>query len=127
MLYLRPYKLNYLINGTGNYWKIGSNKRIFQQMDNYIYELWMRRIKRWYPNKSVGWMVNKHFKMSTHPGHKDKWTFTNPKTGLQVDKMSWIKINYHYPIKYKATPYDSEFDEYFKQRTGKTPFQCLYR
>ena len=120
-------KLNYLINGTGNYWKIGSNKRIFKQMDNYIYELWMRRIKRWYPNKPVEWRVKKHFKMSTHPGHNDKWTFTDPKTGLQVDKMVWIKINYHYPIKYKATPYDSEFDEYFNQRTNKTPFQCLYR
>ena len=48
-------KLNYLITGTSNYWKIASNKRIFSKMDNYIYELLLRQIKRWYPNKSIKW------------------------------------------------------------------------
>ena len=46
-------RLNYLINGTGNYWKRGSNKKLFSKMDNYIFRLWMRQIKRWYPNKST--------------------------------------------------------------------------
>ena len=53
----------------------------------------MRQIKRWYPNKSTKWRVKKHFKVSEHPGHNDRWTFTDPKTGSQVDKMSWININ----------------------------------
>ena len=30
-------RLNYLINGTGNYWSIGSNKVLFNKMDKYIY------------------------------------------------------------------------------------------
>lgn len=55
----------------------------------------MRQIKRWYPNKSTKWRVKKHFKASEHPGHNDRWTFTDPKTGSQVDKMSWINIQYH--------------------------------
>ena len=62
-------------------------------MDNYIFRLSMRQIKRWYPNKSTKWRVKKHFKVSEHPGHNDRWTFTDPKTGSQVDKMSWININ----------------------------------
>ena len=119
-------KLNYLINGTGNYWRIGSNKKIFNKMDNYIYELWMRQIKRWYPNKSVKWRVKKHFKESLDPNHNDKWTFTDPKTDSQVDKMSWINIKYSRCIKYKATPYDVEYDEYMEKHKSKTPFQCLY-
>ena len=119
-------KLNYLINGTGNYWRIGSNKKLFSKMDNYVYELWMRQIKRWYTNKSVAWMVDKHFKMSVHPSYNDKWTFTDPKSGHQVDKMYWINIRYPNCVKYKATPFDSEFDEYYKKLNSKTPFQSLY-
>ena len=120
-------KLNYLINGTAYYWRIGSNKRTFANMDNYIYELLMRQLKRWYPNKSVKWMVNKHFKMSLHPSYNNKWTFTDPNTDCQVDKMSRVKIKYHNCIKYNATPYDAEYEEYLTKYKLKTPFECLYK
>lgn len=80
--------LNYLINGTGNYWRRGSNKRLFSKMDRYIVKLWIKQIKKWYPKKSTKWMVRKHFKESLHPGYHDMWTFTDPKTNKQVDKMS---------------------------------------
>ena len=119
-------KLNYLINGTANYWKIGSNKEIFSKMDNYIYEILLRQVKRWYPNKPVSWIVEKHFKVSTHPGYEWKWTFTDPKSKSQVDRMSWVNINYSRCIKYKATPYDIEYEEYIEKHFHKTPFQCLY-
>lgn len=119
-------KLNYLINGTGYYWRIGSNKKIFSKMDYYIYQLWMKQIKRWYPNKSVKWAVKKHFKESLLPNRKDKWVFTDPKSNCQVNKMSWIGIRYARCIKYKATPYDCEYDEYLEKHKFKTPFQCLY-
>lgn len=119
-------KLNNLINGTAHYWRIGSNKDIFNTLDDYIHELWMRQLKRWYPNKSVGWRVNKHFKESLLPNHNEKWIFTDPNTNCQVDRMFWIKIWRHRCIKYKATPYDSEYDEYLEKYKSKTPFQCLY-
>ena len=119
--------LNYLINGIGNYWRIGSNSDIFRKMDNYVYELLLRQAKRWYPNKSVGWIVNKHFKESLHPKYHWKWTFTNPETQSQVDRMSWIKIRYSRCIKYKATPYGVEYNEYLNKRYSKTPFEYLYK
>ena len=120
-------RLNYLINGTGNYWRIGSNKIIFGKMDNYIYQILLRQVKRWYPNKPINWIINKHFKESLHPNYKWKWTFTNPNTNSQVDRMSWIKIKYSRCIKYKATPYDSEYDKYLENRYYMTPFQYLYK
>lgn len=119
-------QLNHLIIGTAYYWRIGSNKRIFAKMDAYIHELWMRQIKRWYPKKSIKWRVNKHFRMSLHPQFNNKWTFTDPNSEYQVVKMSWTKIKYHRCIKYKATPYDEEYDEYIKRYKYKTPFNCLY-
>ena len=95
-------------------------------MDNYIYEILLRQVKRWYPNKPVSWIVEKHFKVSTHPGYEWKWTFTDPKSKSQVDRMSWVNINYSRCIKYKATPYDIEYEEYIEKHFHKTPFQCLY-
>ena len=120
-------RLNYLINGTGNYWRIGSNSDLFKKMDNYIYEILLRQAKRWYPNKPVKWIVDKHFKESTHPKYHWKWTFTNPETGSQVDRMSWIKIKYSRCIKYKATPYDVECEEYLNKRYFMSPFEYLYK
>ena len=120
-------RLNYLINGTGNYWRIGSNSDLFKKMDNYIYEILLRQAKRWYPNKPVKWIVDKHFKESAHPKYHWKWTFTNPETGSQVDRMSWIKIKYSRCIKYKATPYDVEYEEYLNKRYSMTPFEYLYK
>lgn len=120
-------RLNYLINGTGNYWRIGSNKVLFKKMDNYIYELLLRQTKRWYPNKPTKWIIDKHFKESLHPVYHWKWTFTNPNTENQVDRMAWIKIKYSRCIKYKATPYDVEYEEYLKKRYSMTPFQYLYK
>ena len=120
-------RLNYLIKGTGNYWRIGSNSDLFKKMDNYIYEILLRQAKRWYPNKPVKWIVNKHFKESFHPKYHWKWTFTNPDTESQVDRMSWIKIKYSRCIKYKASPYDVEYEEYLNKRYSKTPFEYLYK
>ena len=78
-------------------------------------------------NKPINWIINKHFKESLHPNYKWKWTFTNPNTNSQVDRMSWIKIKYSRCIKYKATPYDSEYDKYLENRYYMTPFQYLYK
>ncbi len=119
-------RLNYLINGVGNYWRMGSNKRIFNDMDNYLYEILLRQAKRWHHKKSVGWIVNKYFKISNHPIYKWKWTFTDPKSGIQVDRMSWIKIRYPKCAKHKSTPYDEEYEDYIINHRNRTPFECLY-
>ena len=118
--------LNYKINGIGDYWSKGSNKRLFSKMDNYIYELWMKRLKKLHPNKSVKWRINKYFKVSDHESYSWNWTFTDPITGKQVNRMGWIKIRYSRCVKYKATPYDSEYEEYLKENRHQDSFQCLY-
>ena len=95
-------------------------------MDKYISEILFRQTKRWHPKKSSKWIVNKYFKISNHPIHKWKWTFTDPKSGKQVDKMFWINIKYGKCARHKATPYDVEYEEYFVKHQFRTPFQCLY-
>ena len=56
----------------------------------------------------------------------DNYLLTNPNKGSQIKRMSWIMIKYDRCIKYKATPYNPEFDEYFERFKYKTAFECIY-
>ena len=64
--------------------------------------------------------------MSLNERYNDKWTFTNPKTDSQVDKKYWTKIEYFSCIKYKATPYDTDYDDYFIARYSRSSYDYLY-
>ena len=119
--------MNSLTTGTANYWKIGSSNKTFENMDNFVFNTLIRLIKKWYPTKSTGWAYKKHFMKSQDEKHNDNNVFTNPETGTQLIKMSWTGIKYHLCIKYKATPYDSEYDEYIEKIKFKSPFKCLFK
>jgi len=119
--------MNSLTTGTANYWKIGSSNKTFENMDNFVFNTLIRLIKKWYPTKSTGWAYKKHFMKAHDEKHNDNNVFTNPETGTQLIKMSWTGIKYHLCIKYKATPYDSEYDEYIEKIKFKSPFKCLFK
>ena len=106
-------KLNYLINGTGNYWRIGSNKRTFSKMDNYIYEILLRQVKRWYPNKSTKWIVNKHFNMLARKLQKAGLT------EKEVRICVLTLLNYGYDEMADILFYASNGIGKFKMRTAK--------
>ena len=96
-------------------------------MDNFVFNTLIRLIKKWYPTKSTGWAYKKHFMKAHDEKHNDNNFFTNPETGTQLIKMSLTGIKYHLCIKYKATPYDSEYDEYIEKIKFKSPFKCLFK
>lgn len=118
--------LNNLIIGTAYYWRMTAAKRTFEKMDWFIIHRIIRLLKRLYPKKSHKWIKGKHFKPCRDKTIKDKYLFTNPETGNQLKRMNWIHIKYAWCIKYKATPYKSEFNEYFERFKFKNNYQCLY-
>jgi RNA-directed DNA polymerase len=103
-----------------------SAKEIFNKMDWFIIHRIKRLLKRLYPKKSHKWIKGKHFKPCRDKTIKDKYLFTNPETGNQIKRMKWIHIKYAWCIKYKATPYKKEFNEYFERFKFKNNYQCLY-
>lgn len=111
--------LNYLIIGTANYWRIGVSSKIFTQLDHYIWFKLYKLLHRWYSGKSHKWIKIKHYKSDKKGISKDKYIFTDPETGMQVHKMSWISIKRHYCIKYCCSPYNAEDKEYFLKRYNK--------
>jgi RNA-directed DNA polymerase len=112
--------------GTAYYWRMTAAKETFNKMDWFIIHRITRLLKRLYPKKSHKWIKGKHYKPDRRGKSKDRYIFTDPKTGLQLRRMAWTHIKYAFPIKYMATPYNKSFDKYFEKTKFKSEFKCLY-
>ena len=119
--------LNNLVIGTAYYWRMTSAKETFSKMDWFMIHHIMLYLHRLYPKKSHKWIKGKHFKPHRDKTIKDKYLLTNPLTGNQTVRMTWVRIKYAFCIKYKATPYKKEFNEYFKRFKFKNNYECLYK
>jgi len=118
--------LNNLVIGTAYYWRMTAAKETFNKMDWFIIHHINLFLKRLYPRKSHKWIKGKHFKPCRDKRIKDKYLLTNPETGSQIKRMNWVPIKYPWCIKYKATPYKKELNEYFERFKFKNNYQCLY-
>ena len=120
-------KVNSLIIGTANYWKQGSAKEAFKEIDNYVWTLTEDYLTRQHPNKGWEWIRNKYFKEDYYHKHDDDYILTSPENPkIQLIKMKWVHINYARKIKYNCNPFDPEYTDYIKKRFKRTPFECLY-
>jgi len=109
-------RLNPLIVGTTNYWKVTAAKKTFSNMDYHIWKKIFRFIKRLHPRKSIKWIKKTYFPYYTDRGHKDNWVLTGPNQGNHLIKMSWTHIKRHIMIKFNYSPYDKLKTDYFKNR-----------
>ena len=126
---MKDFILSYndLVRGTANYWKMTCAKVIFHKMDYFLIHKIIRLLKRLYPKKSHKWIKAKHFKPDKDKIHYDNYILTDPESGVQALRMSWTKIKYARCIKYKATPYDKNCNDYYKRFKFKNNFECLYK
>ena len=109
-------ELNPIIQGTANFWKPWVSKKIFGQMDHYIWEITFNFACRMHSNKSKDWIINKYYPFYFDGKHYGNWVLTGPKKGNHLKKMVWTPIRRHKMIKYNYSPYDKTKTEYFKQR-----------
>ena len=118
--------LNPVINGIGEFWKPMVSSKAFSTMDYYIWIKTWKFLRHLHNNKSYDWIVNKYFpKPGKSDKHQDKWILTDPNTGKQLNKMSWIKIKRHTLIKHNYSPLDKSKSDYFYKRKISTanPFR----
>ena len=109
-------RLNSLITGTANYWKPSVAKKIFSQLDRYIWIKIFRFLKRTHPKKSMKWLKKTYFPIYNDGKHIDRWILTGPKEGKRLVKMAWVPIRRHIMIKYNYSPYDNFKRDYFNCR-----------
>ena len=113
-------KLNPIIRGIGNYWSTQVAKKIFGNIDSYIWIKVRKHLKHLHPKKSFKWIYRKYFKADYTGVSKDKWILTNPHDNkTQLFKMSWIPIVRHSVVKFRNSSDDASLKEYFEKRDKK--------
>jgi RNA-directed DNA polymerase len=110
--------LNSKIRGWANYYRHSVAKEIFADIDSVIFNAIWNMLKRKHLNKSTSWIRNKYF---TSIGLRQWCFFCKVKTAkgkklYTLIKASDVKIRRHVKIKGKATPFDTDFDNYFIER-----------
>jgi RNA-directed DNA polymerase len=107
-------KLNPIIKGWSNYFRIGVSSETFNKLEHLIWEKLWAWSKRRHPNKGKWWIANKYF----HTIGKRKWRFATTKD-KQIDQVlnlySDTKIKRHVKVKAGKSFYDGD-DIYWAKR-----------
>lgn len=111
--------LNPKLRGWGNYFRHVVSKATFSYIDHNIFKALWQWAKRRHPDKNAQWIQKKYFRSQ----NLRNWTFyakTQSKErqllSLDLFRMGSITIKRHVKIRSLATPHDSSFKEYFKER-----------
>ena len=116
------YLLNPKIRGWANYFRHVVSSKVFSYVDDQIFRALFNWAKRRHPNKGIRWVEDKYYRSE---GSRN-WIFSAEvnKTGGKVKyvdlfKASQVKITRHVKIQADATPFDSNFLDYFIKRVKK--------
>ena len=111
--------LNPIITGWGNYHKHVVSKKVFSNLDHWIWQkLWKWSYQR-HPNKNKTWVAKKYF----HSIDMRNWEYScknkkfegNDKPKV-IKRLSAIPIRRQIKIKKEANPYDPAWELYFERR-----------
>jgi RNA-directed DNA polymerase len=108
-------KLNPIIRGWANYFRIGVSSEAFSKLDNWMYQRAERYTKHTHPNKPDKWRKNRYWGR-LNIERNDFWAFGNKQTGTYLTKFSWVKISRHLLVKGKSSPDDPKLRKYWKER-----------
>lgn len=108
-------KLNPIIRGWSNYFRIGVSAETFNKIDSWMYQREIRYAKRMHPNKTDGWRHRRYWGR-LNLDRKDVWVFGDKRTGIHLLKFGWNKIERHTLVKGKASPDDPNLKDYWEKR-----------
>lgn len=112
-------KLNPIIRGWANYFRIGVSSETFKSLTNYLFWRSVRYVKRMHPNKSKSWTQDKYWGRLNLNHPKDKWVFGDKKSGNHLLKFSWFNIERHCLVTHSYSPDDPSLREYWLERESK--------
>jgi RNA-directed DNA polymerase len=111
-------RLNLILRGWANYYKIGVSKKIFNSIDNWIYKRCVRYTKFTHPTKSREWRQSKYWG-KLNPYREDRWVFGEKRTSnryLYLLKLNCTPIERHVLVRGTASPDDPTLREYWINR-----------
>lgn len=117
-------KINLILKGWANYYKVGVSSRIFAKLDYYNWIRQYRFAKRTHPRKPWKWIKTKYWGKLC-PNRNDKWVFGCPQSGNYMYKLSWTPIKRHFMVKGNNSPFDPSLVEYWRKRNVTTQSKIL--
>lgn len=108
-------KLNPVIRGWANYFRIAVAKELFGSLDSWMVHKAIRYTKRMHPRKSAAWRHRKYWGQF-NLDRLDFWTFGDKQTGGYLLKFDWFPIERHVLVKGTSSPDDPRLKDYWEKR-----------
>lgn len=108
-------KLNPILTGWANYFRIGCSSRTFTRLESWMHTRERRYAKRAHPRKGWKW-IKPHYFGRWNLDRKDRWVFGDKKTGTYLHKLSWFSIRRHVLVQGNASPDNPALKEYWAKR-----------
>ncbi len=108
-------KLNPIIRGQANYYRIGVSSKAFESLDSFMFERERRYANRMHPNKSNEWRKQRYWGR-LNLDRKDTWVFGDKQSGQYLLKYQWFDIQRHELVKGASSPDEPELKEYWENR-----------
>lgn len=108
-------KLNPIIRGWANYFRIGVFFEAFSSLDNWMHHREKRYALKMHPNKTDEWR-NQRYWGKLNEGREDCWVFDNIQSGNYLLKFRWTNIDRQVLVQGKSSPDEPSLKKYWQQR-----------
>ncbi|WP_370949242.1 group II intron maturase-specific domain-containing protein [Amycolatopsis sp. cg5] len=107
--------LNPIVRGWAAYYRTVVSKKIFQDLDHYVFHLLYRWGLHRHPNKSRRWIVSRYFGRF-NKSRNEKWVFGDHVTGAYLHHFGWTKIVRHIMVTGTSSVDDPTLTDYWADR-----------
>ncbi len=108
-------RLNPIIRGGANYFRIGVASRTFKLLDHWMFRRMLQWLRHSHRCKSREWL-NRRYLGKLHPQREDHFVFGDKAQGGYLLKFAWFKIERHVIVRGVASPDDSTLRAYWAGR-----------
>lgn len=109
---------NAIIRGWCEYHKVAVSKEIFGSLDNWLYKVQKKWVKRRTPKMTNKERAKRYFG-KFNPQMDNKWVFGDKETGTYMLKLSWTAIERHPMVKHNYSPDNPELKDYWEKRKSR--------
>jgi RNA-directed DNA polymerase len=109
------WRLNPIIRGWANYFRVGVSSETFGKLDDWMYLRAIHYARRTHPRKPGHWRAKRYWGR-LNPTRDDHWVFGDKDTGRFLLKFRWFKIERHVLVRGTASPDDPNLGEYWWAR-----------
>lgn len=109
-----------IVRGWAAFYRHQVSSEIFSALDNYMFKLLYKWIRRTHPNKGRWWRMDRYFGRF-NPARNNRWVFGDKDTGSYLPKFAWTKIVRHVMVVGASSPDDPALAHYWAGRRHRKP------